>query len=149
FQDTASRYPDRCRGLPMMEVLTQHIRKTSTWPSLLSQPLTSRHSADSTPSTSPAPANTSPDTTPSWNAGPTLPMTGADGVLATGSFAIPSSAVSPTNLSATDRPRFIFASAATNASSATAYGVKTPLLRRPHERRSLEPASTGRCVPSS
>src|SRR5699024_11297229 len=106
----------------MMEVLTQPIRKTSTWPSLLSQPLTSRHSADSTPSTSPAPTNTSPDTKPSWNAGPTLPMTGADGVVVTGSFAISSSAVSPTNPSATDRPRFIFTSVVTNASSATASG---------------------------
>src|SRR5699024_5435226 len=149
FQDTASRYTDRCRGHPMMGVLTQPIRKTSTSPSLLSQPLALRHSADATPSTSPAPANTSPGKGPSRNAGPTLPMTGADGVVATGSFAIPSSAVSPTNLSATDRPRFIFASAATNASSVAASGVKTPLLRRPHERRSLEPASTGRCVPSS
>src|SRR5699024_12656421 len=87
-QGTASRYPARCRGVPMVEVLTQPIRETSSWPSLLSHPLSLRHSADSTPSTSPAPANTSPGKRPSWNAGPTLPMTGADGVVATGSFAI-------------------------------------------------------------
>ena len=78
-----------------------------------------------------------------------MPMTGADGVADTGSSATPSSAASPTNPSATGPPRFTFASAGTNASNAAAYGVRTPLLRRHHERRSREPASTGRCVPSS
>lgn len=87
----------------MIEVLTQSSRNTSTSPGLYSRPLTSRYSADSTPSICSVSANTSPRPTQSWSADQTLLMTGAGSVVATVRFGTLFCVVWHTSRWATDR----------------------------------------------